>query len=207
MELNPRFILTGAPGGGKTAILDRIGAGIRTVAEPAREILAEERAAGGRGTPDRNAARFVELLLARSIEKYRSRGRRDGLGVVASGDTGGSGDVSTKKPVLYDRGIPDCVGYAVHLGADPSPCIEAAARYRYHPQVLVLEPWEAIYTTDDERKMTFAQAVEFHEELLDGYRNAGYELITVPRSPIEQRIAFIREFIAGAALGAPRAAD
>jgi predicted ATPase len=204
MDVSLRFILTGAPGGGKTAILARIGQGIRTVPEPAREVLAEERAAGGRGMPDRNAARFVELLLARSIEKYRSRGRRDGLGVVASGDTG---DGAANQPVLYDRGIPDCVGYAVHLGADPSPCIEAAARYRYHPQVLVLEPWEAIYTTDDERKMTFAQAVEFHEELLDGYRNAGYELITVPRSPIEQRIAFIREFIAGAALGAPRAAD
>ncbi|HET7498792.1 MAG TPA: AAA family ATPase [Candidatus Eisenbacteria bacterium] len=187
MELNHRFILTGAPGGGKTAILARLGPGIRPVAEPAREVLAEERAAGGRGTPDQDAGRFVELLLARSIEKY---------------EAAGSGE-----PVLYDRGIPDCVGYAVHLGADPSPGVEAAVRYRYHPQVLVLEPWEAIYTTDDERKMTYAQAVGFHEELLEGYRNAGYELITVPREPIEQRIAFIREFIARATLREPRTAD
>jgi len=180
MELNRRFVLTGAPGGGKTAILARVGPGIRTVAEPAREVLAEERAAGGRGTPDQDPARFVELLLVRSIENYKRDGRRE--------------------VTLYDRGIPDCVGYAVHLGADPSPSIEASARYRYHPQVLVLEPWEAIYTTDDERKMTFAQAVEFHEELLDGYRNAGYELITVPRGSVLRRVVFIREFLAGAAL-------
>jgi predicted ATPase len=203
MEMNHRLILTGAPGGGKTAILARIGQRIRTVAEPAREVLADERAAGGRGTPDQDAGRFVELLLARSIEKYQGRGRRGAAGFGDSADFGGS---AANRPVLYDRGIPDCIGYAVHLGADPSPSIEAAARYRYHPQVLVLDPWEAIYTTDDERKMTYAQAVGFHEELLDGYRNAGYELITVPRASIEERIAFIREFIARGSTREPRLA-
>jgi predicted ATPase len=192
-----RFILTGAPGGGKTAILARIGPGIRTVAEPAREILAEERAAGGRGTPDQDPQRFVELLLARSIEKYQGHGRHEDPNLAGSGNPA-EADGAENQPVLYDRGIPDCVGYAVHLGADASPSIEAAARYRYHPQALVLEPWEAIYTTDDERKMTYAQAVGFHRKLLDGYRSAGYELITVPRAPIEQRISFIRTFIAKA---------
>ena len=185
--MNPRFVLTGAPGGGKTAIQARIGPGIRTVAEPAREILAEERASGGRGTPDQDPARFMELLLARSIEKYVEAG---------IGGTAEAGKAASEAALLYDRGIPDCVGYAVHLGTDPSPCIEAAQRLRYHPQVLVLEPWEAIYTTDDERKMTFEQSLGFHERLLDGYRNAGYELITVPKAPIEERVAFIRGFIA-----------
>ena len=63
-------ILTGAPGSGKTAILDTIGADIRCVGEPAREILAEQRAIDGDGTSDRNASLFVDLLLQRSIDKH-----------------------------------------------------------------------------------------------------------------------------------------
>ena len=69
------FVLTGAPGAGKTAILDRIGAGIRRVGEPAREILAEQRAVGGAGTHDRDPSLFVDLLLERSIDKHETAQR------------------------------------------------------------------------------------------------------------------------------------
>ena len=73
-----RFILTGAPGGGKTAILSRIGDEIRTIAEPAREILAEQRAIGGRGTPEQDPDLFVQLLLERSIQKHAALSEGDG---------------------------------------------------------------------------------------------------------------------------------
>lgn len=174
-----RFILTGAPGGGKTAILARIGDGIRTIAEPAREILAEQRAVGGRGTPEQDPELFVRLLLERSIHKHAQ--------------------AAENTPVLYDRGIPDCAGYAAHLGADPAPSLQASRTHRYHPKVLVLEPWREIYTTDGERQMTYEQSVGFHKELLEGYRRTGYELITVPRGSIEERVAFVRGFIVGIA--------
>jgi predicted ATPase len=171
-----RYILTGAPGSGKTTILRKLEAGIRTVAEPAREILANQKLVHGRGTPDQDPSLFLNLLLRRSIEKYDAVQGSDG-------------------PVLYDRGIPDCVGYAVRLGADPEPAIAASAKYRYHPEVLVLEPWREIYTKDDERTMSFAESVKFNENLLEGYRQAGYTLIPVPRDTIEGRAAFISDFI------------
>lgn len=171
-----RYILTGAPGSGKTTILRSLHETIRHVPEPAREILAEQRSANGRGTPDQDAALFLDLLLRRSIEKY---------------DLAQTSD----HPLLYDRGVPDCVGYAVRLGVDPAPAILAAAKYRYHPEVLVLEPWEAIYTTDDERRMSFADSVAFHENLLDGYRSAGYTLVPVPQGTVESRAVFIGEFL------------
>jgi predicted ATPase len=59
------FILTGAPGSGKTAILSRLIDGFRCVDEPAREVLAEQRATGGRGTWDQDLSLFVHLLLQR----------------------------------------------------------------------------------------------------------------------------------------------
>src|SRR6266536_2029706 len=95
MALAPNLlILTGAPGSGKTAILNQLRSEFRCVDEPAREVLAEQRATGGIGTWDQDRFLFVHLLLQRSIQKYQS--------ALRSGRT-----------VVFDRGIPDCVVYAV----------------------------------------------------------------------------------------------
>ena len=172
------FVLTGAPGTGKTAILDRIGAGIRRVGEPAREILAEQRAIGGTGTYERDPSLFVDLLLQRSIDKHETAQRREG-------------------PVAFDRGVPDCVAYAVLMGTDPTEGRAACERYRYHPEVFVVEPWEEIYVTDAERTMSFADTIPFHAALVDAYERAGYSLVEVPRDSAENRAAFVRDRIAG----------
>ena len=46
-------ILTGAPGSGKTAILEGLGDGVHTVGEPAREVIAVQRAVGAPAPPSR----------------------------------------------------------------------------------------------------------------------------------------------------------
>jgi predicted ATPase len=173
MELT---VLTGAPGSGKTATLDHVGEGVVRVGEPAREILAEQRAAGGEGVPDRDPALFVDLLLRRSIEKHRAAG-------------GGTG------PVVFDRGVPDCIAYAVVLDVDPSAAIEVSREHRYLDEVLILPPWEKIYGTDDERTMSFADTLPFHEAVVEAYARAGYTLIEVPRRPADERGRFVRDFV------------
>jgi predicted ATPase len=171
------FILTGAPGSGKTAILSRLIDEFRCVDEPAREVLAEQRAIDGSGTWDRNPPLFVHLLLQRSIEKYEA--------ARASGET-----------VLFDRGLPDCVVYALRAGTDPTPSRAAVREYRYQPDVLFLEPWSDIYQTDEERIMSFDDTVSFSDALKDVHERSGYGLANVPRGSIDDRAAFVREFIA-----------
>ena len=95
-----RIILTGAPGSGKTAILNALRDDIRCYDEPARQILAQQRAPGGDGTPEQNASKFVDLLLQRSIANHA-----DPQEHVAS--------------ALFDRGVPDCIAYAQILGTEP----------------------------------------------------------------------------------------
>lgn len=177
MRATDLYIVTGAPGSGKTAILDHVGGGIRCVDEAAREILAEQRLVDGMGTPDRDARLFLDLLLHRSIDKH-----------VAAQPWEGS--------VVFDRGIPDCIAYAVMLGVDPTPSLLASQRHRYNNQVFLLEPWEEIYVVDEERTMSFADTIPFHGALMDAYARAGYALVEVPRDSVDNRAAFLRDFIA-----------
>ena len=170
------FILTGAPGSGKTAILARLRDELWCVDEPAREVLAEQRASGGSGTWDQNPSLFVHLLLQRSIEKYQM--------AVRSG-----------KKAVFDRGIPDCVVYAIRAGTDPRPSLTAVDVYRYHPHALFLEPWRDIYTTDEERIMSFDETLSFSETLRDVYMRSGYRPVDVPRGSVDDRAAFVREMI------------
>lgn len=167
------FILTGAPGSGKTAVLSRLREQFTCVDEPAREILAEQRSTGGRGTWDQDPSLFVHLFLQRSIDEYEKAQR---LG----------------RPVIFDRGIPDCIVYADRAGVDPRLSLEAAATYRYHPHVLFIEPWEEIYETDEERVMTFEDTVSFGESLKEVYERAGYVLDILQRGSISDRAASVR---------------
>ena len=161
-----RFILTGAPGTGKTAVLDHLPADLRVIGEPAREAIADYGA-----KPPFDV--FVPMLLERSIAKYES-----------------AGDLA-----VFDRGIPDCVAYAEWLGSDPGPSAEAAHRYRYHPEVLVLRPWVDIYTTDELRDMSFDMVVGFQAVIEDVYERLGYDLIELPEASIDERAIFVQDFV------------
>ena len=177
MDADRLHVLTGAPGSGKTAILEGLGDRVRTLEEPAREVIAEQRAIGGAGTTDQDPALFVALLLERSIDKHRVALRS--AGALA----------------LFDRGVPDCVAYAAVLGVDPTESLAAAERYRYNPRVMILEPWKQIYATDTERTMSYEQTIPFHEALVEAYEGVGYTLVSVPTGSIEDRVAFVRDAI------------
>ena len=177
----PMTVVTGAPGAGKTAILKALEPSIPHVPEPARIVLAEERASGGNGTPDQDPELFVKRLLERSIESHRDALR---AGV----------------PVLFDRGVPDCAAYARLLGVDPAKSIEAASTYRYRRVVLVAKPWRGIYVMDDERKMSFEATLRFQELIEQAYEDAGYELVEIPRGDLANRVDFVTSFVGSARL-------
>jgi predicted ATPase len=94
-----RIVITGAMGSGKSTLLAELRKhGFTVVPEPARIVLAEQRAAGGDGVPERSPQRFCDLILERMKSDY------------------------DKHPgAFYDRGIPDLVGYAHLFGLEPPP--------------------------------------------------------------------------------------
>lgn len=171
----PRFVLTGAPGSGKTLILAELAAfGIATVPEPAREVIAEQRAINDVAIYDRDPHSFNELMLERSLADYAA-----------------VGDATT----VYDRALPDLIVYAEISGLDPSRARQAAEAHRYEPTVFFTPSWREIYTTDDDRRMTFDQADAFGRRLAKVYSDLGYTLTDVPRDTPAARARFMNSTI------------
>jgi len=166
----PRFVLTGAPGTGKTTVLTLLSRSYATVPEPAREVISEHTASTGERTLDDRPALFVEKLVERSMRDHE-----------AASDTG---------VTIFDRGLPDCAAYAVVFGLDAGPVLEIATRNE--SPVFMIRPWREIYTTDELRQATFEQVEAFHTGLVDVYNRLGYETIDVPNTNPEERADFIR---------------
>ena len=172
-----RFVITGAPGSGKTTILrELMELGFLGVREPAREVLAEQRAISGTGVSDKDPQLFCDLMLDRAIADYNRLG---GVG----------------EPAFYDRGIPDMVGYAELFALNTSAAMAASRSYRYHDLVFALPAWPEIYVTDGDRQMTFESSQAFGERVRQVYLDLGYSIIEVPRDLLERRTKFIAEHV------------
>ena len=172
------FILTGAMGSGKSTTLKELHKkGFICVDEPARRVLAEQRNIHGSGVPEQDSNLFCQLLLSRSINLYEQH------------------SVSTD-PVIFDRGIPDCITYADFFEHNTRPFINASNQYRYSKDMFFLSAWEDIYHVDSVRKMSFEQARQFGDDVRKAYVDLGYNLIDVPFGPPEFRAKFISEAIA-----------
>ncbi|HSJ71178.1 MAG TPA: AAA family ATPase [Acidimicrobiia bacterium] len=170
-----RYVITGGLGVGKTSVLSLLEPRYTTVAEPARNLIAEHRQATGEASLDHRPELFVDLLIARSIEHY--------------------GAASPTAVTVFDRGVPDCIAYAMAYEVAIGPALHAASRYRYESPVFVASPWEEIYSTDEVRRATFAQAEAFHTYAVEAYGSLGYHMIELPRTSVEARAAFIIDHI------------
>jgi predicted ATPase len=178
MLRNNYFVLTGTFGSGKSTLLHLLQTrGIPGVAEPARQILAEQRRLQGDGVPERNSRLFVELMLSRMLNAYGQQEASPG-------------------PVLFDRGVPDMLAYAALFGFEFSAGENAARLYRYNPRIFVAPAWEQIYCTDDERKAPYSEACGFDDDLRAIYERLGYTLIDLPRAAVEDRADFILDRLA-----------
>ena len=111
------FILTGAMGAGKSTVLRELRKlCMICVDEPARQILAEQRSIQGDAIPDKNKALFTILLLSRSINQFKQLQGHQG-------------------PVIFDRGIPDNIGYAQLFNVNTTLYFNASHQYRYNKRV------------------------------------------------------------------------
>jgi predicted ATPase len=172
-------VFTGGPGAGKTTLLNQLAArGHAVMDEAGRGIIRHQVATGGGALPWADREKFAELMLSWEMRSRDLAERHPG-------------------PVLFDRAIPDVVGY-LRLSGLPVPdhALKAAQNIRYAPRVFILPFWPEIFAEDAERKQSPAEAKATCRVMAETYRGFGYDLVEVPVGPVERRAEFVASMIA-----------
>lgn len=170
------FVITGGPGSGKTTLIASLErAGFCVAHEAGRRVIKEQVAKGGQALPWADRTLFAAAMLTHDIaahERWRCH----------------------TEPVFFDRGILDVLGY-LNLTQLPIPqdLRETAQTRRYNRAVFIAPPWPAIFTRDDERKQTLDEAERTYHAMMQVYAAHGYDLIELPRIPVEERVRFVLE--------------
>ena len=83
--------------------------------------------------------------------------------------------------MIFDRGVPDVLGYLRLIGLSIPAHVERAAQmFRYNRRVFIAPPWRDIFQIDAERKQSFEEAQATYEAMIETYSGLGYELIQLP---------------------------
>jgi predicted ATPase len=170
-----RYIITGAPGAGKTSLLEALQQlQFPCYGEVSRQLIIDLTAKGSRCLPWIDLPCFAELALSRMMADYRSAPKEG--------------------PVFFDRGIPDIIAYLSAAGFPVTDKYRAALRrYPYDTTVFLLPSWEDIYVQDPQRWQSFEEARLIDQHIRDRYRSSGYRLVTLPKSTVTERVAFIQD--------------
>ncbi|WP_422650849.1 AAA family ATPase [Cupriavidus sp. H18C1] len=175
------IVFTGGPGSGKSTLIDALERqGYARSEEAGRGIIQDQVAIDGPALPWRDRKAFAEAMLGWELRSYRLAQRHSG-------------------PVLFDRGVPDVIGY-LRLCELPVPdhLLRAAATFRYRQQVFIAPPWPEIYRQDAERKQSLDEAERTCHAVAQAYRDCGYTLIELPRVDVAARVRFVTERIGAA---------
>jgi predicted ATPase len=179
--VNRFFVLTGGPGGGKSALAEALRKdGFTVMPEAGRAVIRAQTAAGGDALPWKDRAAFARLMYERDLRNYREAEALPGK-------------------VLFDRGLPDMIGYLRLCDLPVWPGVSAVAEaMRYNRCVFITPPWREIFVNDAERKQDFAEAEATYRAMTQVYAELGYALIPLPLAPVEERVRFILDHTANA---------
>jgi predicted ATPase len=171
-----RSIITGGPGSGKSTLIEALEErGCRCYPEVSRKLIRREARRPGGVTPWNDLEAFARLAFSEMLLQH---------------------DHATEagERCFFDRALPDIFGYLHESGLDvPEIWLDTHANCRYERTVFILPPWPEIYVNDAERPQSPAEAEALHDAIRAVYESLGYELIEVPKLPVEARCKFVLE--------------
>ena len=198
MGIMKRYVLTGAPGAGKTSVLGALRErGFPVVAEAATDVISEQQ---GRGVAEPwLQGDFVDRIVALQRDRLRPApaGARGAAGAQAAeihpAERPGTAE-------LHDRSVLCTLALARFLERPETPLLAAevarvVAAGVYERAVFFIRPLGFIVPTAA-RRISYRESLDFERLHEAAYLDHGFELIEVGAASVAERAAFIADQIA-----------
>ena len=177
----PRYILTGTPGAGKTAILRHLEQdGYATVEEAATDVIALQHALGI-PEPWRDPG-FIDRIVG--LQQRRQ---------IAA-------DALSRGVVLFDRSPVCTLALSRHLGLAPSRALRDEVKRlqteRLYERTVFFVRNLGFVEATAARRITLDEAMAFERLHELAYLELGFDLVEVPAGPLPARVALVRKMLA-----------
>lgn len=175
-----RFVLTGAPGAGKTAIIRQLELdGYSVVEEAATDIIAAEQAQG-KAEPWTEPSFLDAIVYLQGVRQRRASHQPDEV-------------------QFHDRSPVCTAALATYLGYRMSPVLAAELdRVRtegiFERRVFLIRNLGFI-TPSEARRISFEETVRFEKIHEETYRRFGFDLMAVDAGPVADRVRVIKAAI------------
>jgi predicted ATPase len=175
----PNYVLTGAPGAGKTAILRQLELdGHQVVEEAATDVIALRQAIG-EPEPHANQA-FIDAIL--SLQLRRQQANQAGAGADGS-------------IVFFDRSPVCTLALSRYLGYPESALLTAEVgrllRCGSYARTVFFVRSLGFVTPTAARRISLADSLVFEEVHERTYRDLGFRLVDVPPGPLAERARLV----------------
>lgn len=169
-----RYIITGAPGTGKTSVLDALRPkGYTCFNEVSRELIIEQQKSGGQLLPWANLKSFA----AESNKRMELQNKNAQPGIN-----------------LFDRGIPDIIAYLQSMDCAVNSYYYFQIR-QYERDVFYFPVWPEIFVNDPQRPETLERALELDYYIRSTYMQLGFNLIKIEFASVQQRVSEIENVL------------
>jgi predicted ATPase len=171
------IIITGAPGTGKTSIINRLKQlGYVCNNEISREVISNQQQIGGRAFPWDDINEYARQVIAKMEIQY-------------AGNRG--------KLVFFDRAAPDLMAYLRFRSVEMITELNNLVNYHRDTRTIVFYTpfWDNIYINDPQRPEKPEYAQQIGKTLYDTYTELGFDIIILPKTSVNNRVDFILEQI------------
>ena len=176
----PQFILTGAPGSGKTAVLRLLEInGYAVVEEAATDTIALANALG-RAEPWHDPA-FIDTIV--TLQRQRQNSAR----------------AAARATTFFDRSPVCTLALSRYLGFTTSPLLHGevdrvVSEGVYETTVFFIRNQGRVQATAA-RRISFEDSLVFEQVHEQTYRELGFHLVEVPAGPLTDRTALVEQVV------------
>ncbi len=171
MFITKKHIITGAPGTGKSTLLQELHKqGYSVIQEVSREVIIAQQLQEGTAFPWENTVEYAAIVFTEIKKRLQQH----------------------SNALFIDRSVVDLIAYLQFYGYHVSKDLLNFPFHDYfHSTVFVAPSWEEIYTTDPQRPQQYQELEGLEEMLIQTYQKLGFTCVYLPKSHLVQRAQFV----------------